>query len=168
MFMLQSKFIDDTTIEVIAPDGEKLTWNTHFPIPETAQQHYAGRLAHHIEKYYNDDKGEDEGVNMYYWIWIQMNYYEGLGIRGGKGERDEERMFVHDERVRIGSRIQELRNKRNMEAKILAQKTGIDAANLSRIERGLYSVGLDVLAKIALVLGAKIKLVDSGELKSAH
>jgi DNA-binding XRE family transcriptional regulator len=162
--MVQSKFVDDTTIEVIAPDGEKFTWDTDFPTPETDQPHYTERLAHYIEQYFNKNMGNQTGMSMYYWVWIQMNFYEGLGIRGGKGDRDEERLFVHDERVRIGASIRELRNKRNMEAKVLAQKAGIDAANLSRIERGLYSVGLDVLAKIALVLGAKIELADSGEL----
>lgn len=161
--MLQSRFVDDTTIEVIAPDGEKLIWDTNFPTADTAKPHYAERLAHYIEKYFKESIGKKTGMGLYYWVWIQMNYYEGLGIRGGKGERDEERMFVHGERVRIGNSIRELRNKRNLEAKTLAQKAGIDAANLSRIERGLYSVGLDVLAKIALVLGAKIELVDSGE-----
>jgi transcriptional regulator with XRE-family HTH domain len=47
-----------------------------------------------------------------------------------------------------------------MEAKQLAIITNIDAANLSRIEQGKYSVGLDILSKISLALGAKVDLVE--------
>ena len=47
-----------------------------------------------------------------------------------------------------------------MEARDLAKLAGIDAANLSRIENGKYSVGLDILAKIATALGKKVDFVD--------
>ncbi len=49
---------------------------------------------------------------------------------------------------------------KNIEAKMLAQIANIDAANLSRIEQGRYSVGLDILSRITFALGAKIELVD--------
>lgn len=32
--MIKAKLVDDFTIEVIAQDGEKFTWNTYFPIPK--------------------------------------------------------------------------------------------------------------------------------------
>ena len=99
-------------------------------------------------------------MSIQYWVWIRMTYYEGLAIEGGKGERDDERIFLYQERVRIGTRIRELRKEKNIEAKMLAQIANIDAANLSRIEQGRYSVGLDILSKIAHALGAKIELVD--------
>ena len=47
-----------------------------------------------------------------------------------------------------------------MEARDLAKLAGIDAANLSRIEKGIYSVGLDILSKIAAVFGKKIDFVE--------
>ena len=165
IFMLQSRFVDDSTIEVIAQDGEKFTWNTYFPTPKTAQQHYTERLAYYFEKYFKDNMGDSSGMSMHYWVWIQMNYYEGLGINGGKGDRDEERIFLHQERVRIGTRIRDLRKEKNIEAKILAQAANIDAANLSRIEQGRYSVGLDILSRISFVLGTKIELIDFVEQK---
>ena len=59
----------------------------------------------------------------------------------------------HTDRARIGVRIREIREERGMEARDLAKLAGIDAANLSRIENGKYSVGLDILAKIATALG---------------
>lgn len=45
-------------------------------------------------------------------------------------------------------------------ARELAKLAGIDAANLSRIEKGKYSVGIDILSKIAAALGKKIDFVD--------
>ncbi|WMW78685.1 helix-turn-helix transcriptional regulator [Flavobacterium sp. 20NA77.7] len=163
--MIQARFVDDSTIEVIAQDGEKFTWNTYFPTPKTDQQQYAERLAYYFQKYYEDNMGYSTGMSIQYWVWIQMNYYEGIGINGGKGDKDDERILLHQERVRIGAKIRELRKEKNIEAKTLAQIANIDAANLSRIEQGRYSVGMDILSKISLALGAKIELVDFIEQK---
>jgi DNA-binding XRE family transcriptional regulator len=163
--MIQARFVDDSTIEVIAQDGEKFTWNTYFPTPKTDQQQYAERLAYYFQKYYEDNMGYSTGMSMQYWVWIQMNYYEGIGINGGKGDKDDERILLHQERVRIGAKIRELRKEKNIEAKTLAQIANIDAANLSRIEQGRYSVGMDILSKVSLALGAKIELVDFIEQK---
>lgn len=158
--MLQSRFLDDSTIEVIAQDGEKFTWKTYFPTPKENQLYYAERLAYYFENF--DEAG---GMSLGYWVFIKMNFDEGLGIYGGQGERDEERNFLQQERVRIGARIRELRKEKNIEARVLAQAANIDAANLSRIEQGRYSVGLDILSRISFVLGAKIELIDFVEQK---
>lgn len=165
--MAQAKFVDDSTIEVIAQDGEKFIWDTYFPTPKQDQRHYAERLAYYFEKYFKDNIGDNTGMGMQYWIWIQMTYFEGLAINGGKGDREDERIFLYQERVRIGARIRELRKEKNIEAKLLSQLANIDAANLSRIEQGRYSVGLDVLSKIAIALGAKVELVDFVEPKKS-
>jgi hypothetical protein len=158
--MIQARFIDDVTIEVTAQDGEKFIWNTPFSTPKQDQQYYTERLAYYFEKYFKDNIGDKTRMGMQYWIWIQMTYYEGLPVDGGKGDREDERIFIYQERVRIGARIRELRKEKNIEAKMISQLANIDAANLSRIEQGRYSVGLDVLSKIALALGAKIELID--------
>lgn len=68
-----------------------------------------------------------------------------------------------DERVRIGQRIKELRMEKGIDAKSMAAAAGIDASNLSRIESGKYSVGIDLLAKIANVCGKKLDFVDSND-----
>ena len=65
------------------------------------------------------------------------------------------------ERERIGQRIRELRVARGMEAKMLARLSQIDAANVSRIEQGKYSVGLDILSKIALALDSRVEIVPN-------
>lgn len=65
-----------------------------------------------------------------------------------------------DERIRIGRRIKEIRMEKGLDAKSLATVAGIDAANLCRIEAGKYSVGFDILSKIASVCGKKLEFVD--------
>ena len=65
-----------------------------------------------------------------------------------------------EERQRIGARIKELRQKQKIDARTLAIRAGIDASNLSRIEQGHYSVGLDTLAKIANALNARVEIVE--------
>ena len=165
--MIQARFVDDFTIEVTAQDGEKFIWKTLFSTPKHDQQYYAERLAYYFEKYFKDNIGDNTGMSMQYWIWIRMNYDEGIAIQGGKGDKEDERIYLYEERVRIGGRIRELRKEKNIEARILAQQANIDAANLSRIEQGRYSVGVDVLSKIALALGTKIELVESTEPKNS-
>jgi DNA-binding Xre family transcriptional regulator len=155
--MIQAKFLDEFTIEVTAQDGEKFIWKTLFPTPKPKQQYYAERLAYYFEKYFEDNID----MSMQYWIWIQMTYYEGLAIDGGKGDREEERILLNQERVRIGARIRELRKEKNIDAKMLAQIANIDAANLSRIEQGKYSVGVDILSKLALILECHIDIVPN-------
>ena len=56
--------------------------------------------------------------------------------------------------------LKEIREEKHLEAKTLSLLTGIDAANLCRIEQGIQSVGIDVLSKIANAMGYKIELVE--------
>ena len=63
------------------------------------------------------------------------------------------------ERERIGRRIRQLREERGMLGKELAELVGIDPANLSRLEKGTYSAGLDILCRIASALGKRIDIV---------
>lgn len=63
------------------------------------------------------------------------------------------------DRERIGHRIKELREDQQMDAKTLAQKSGITPANMSRIEQGKYSPGLDILCRIASALNMQLDFV---------
>ena len=86
-------------------------------------------------------------------IWRE-SFARGVAFLGiSSGDRQ-------GERIRIGGRIRQIREERNVEARELAKLAGIDAANLSRIEKGKYSVGIDILSKIAAALGKKIDFVD--------
>ena len=65
------------------------------------------------------------------------------------------------ERIRIGNSIKNLRDELGMEAKELAKKSDMDAANLSRIEQGKFSTGIDTLCKIATALDSKVEIIPS-------
>lgn len=69
-------------------------------------------------------------------------------------------MDKESERRRIGLRIAELRKAKGLTQAQLAEKTGFSQSNIGRIETGKYSVGLDVLAKIADALGAKVEIKE--------
>lgn len=70
-----------------------------------------------------------------------------------------------EERNRIGSEIAELRAKQGLTQEQLAEKLGIKQQSVSRIERGLFSVGFDMLQKIAEVLNSDIKIIKKDEEK---
>ena len=65
----------------------------------------------------------------------------------------------HEERKRIGQQIIKLRKMQKMDGKTLAARVGTSPSNLSRIEQGHFSVGFDMLNKIANALGARVELV---------
>ena len=67
-----------------------------------------------------------------------------------------------NERVRIGNRIKELRQKRGISTYRLAEMTGLKQPNIARIESGRYSTGVDILSKIAAALGCDLDFVESG------
>lgn len=77
--------------------------------------------------------------------WLRANHYNTA-------------MPPVDVRSRIGSRIRDLRTEQGMTIQQLADKAGITRANLSNIEAGKYSVGLDILNKIATALGVDVTL----------
>lgn len=62
-------------------------------------------------------------------------------------------------RVVIGQRIADLRKAAGLTQAQLSKKSGVNVSNLCRIEAGKYSAGLDVLARIAEVLGSRLDLV---------
>jgi transcriptional regulator with XRE-family HTH domain len=70
-----------------------------------------------------------------------------------------------EERNRIGSEIAKLRAKQGLTQEQLAEKLGIKQQSVSRIELGLFSVGFDMLQKIAEVLNSDIKIIKKDEEK---
>lgn len=145
--MTQAIFLDNITINVIARDGELFTLKPHMPVPKEEQQTIANSLAHYFEKNFSNDKS-----SMVYFVLTDMMINTGFSFSSQGSDRSKERQ-------RIGARIRQLREDKGMEAKQLAILTNIDAANISRIEKGKYSVGFDILTKIATSLGAKVDLV---------
>lgn len=67
--------------------------------------------------------------------------------------------YVTD-RQRIGKRIAQLRTEAGMSQARLAELTGMEQPHIARIEAGRYSVGVDILGKIAAALGKRVDIVD--------
>lgn len=140
-------FLDNTTINVVARDGETFILKPHSPVSKENQQEIAKSLAISFDKNFSDDKS-----GMVYWVLMDMMANVGFSFSYVGSDRSEER-------ERIGTRIRQLREDKGIEARHLALMADIDAANLSRIEKGKYSVGFDILTKIANALGVKVDLV---------
>ena len=150
-FKSKAQILDSRLVEVVAPDGETFQINSKIGIYENEEtrRYYLHLIEAIFDKNFSEDKEE-----MTHNIWrdMMLNGVTFIGMSTGNRQ---------GERARIGSRIRQLRESKKMEAKDLAQLAGIDAANLSRIEQGRYSVGLDILSRIAFVLGAHIDLVPN-------
>lgn len=139
-----------TEIHLEHSTGETTVLFFSSPFVAQAQHYYVEAISRLIETNKKLDPNEDL-FNIFSQWFVQHNLEMPLGA-----------WTINDtteDRLRIGNRIREIREEQHLEAKSLAQKSGIDAANLSRIEKGRYSVGLDVLSKIAHALGYKIDFV---------
>lgn len=73
---------------------------------------------------------------------------------------DKDGNVVNMYRQRIGKRIAQLRNEAGMSQARLAELTGMEQPHIARIEAGRYSVGVDILGKIATALGKRVDIVD--------
>ena len=69
-------------------------------------------------------------------------------------------MDMMNERERIGARIAELRKSLGMTQEDLAAKCGLQRTTISKIERGRFSVSVDMLSRICGALGARIELIQ--------
>lgn len=146
-----AQIINRRVVEVTAPDGEVFTVYCQIGnlINEESQMQELFWLESIFDKNFSDDK--EQMVSNIWREAMQFGIGNVLGISSGTR---------HEDRARIGNRIKEIREERGLEGRDLAHLAGIDAANLSRIENGRYSVGLDILAKIATALGKKVDFVD--------
>lgn len=63
--------------------------------------------------------------------------------------------------IPVGEQIAQLRVKRGLSVRQLADLCGIDYSNLSKIERGTYNASIAVINKILTALDAQIKIVEN-------
>lgn len=78
-----------------------------------------------------------------------------MSCSGINYNKDMETKNIREE---IGGKLHEIRRARNMTQDELASKCGITRTTISKIERGRFSVSVDMLARICDVLGARIKI----------
>ena len=148
-FKSKAIILDDKIVEVIAPDGE--TFELMIDLKKYLSEDYGRYQLRTIEwifdLYFSEDK---ELMTNKIWNGLILNGVNFMGMCSGSRQ---------GERSRIGKKIRSLREEKGMEARDLAKLAKIDAANLSRIELGKFSVGLDILSKIAFVLGYEVDIV---------
>lgn len=63
-------------------------------------------------------------------------------------------------REQIGRQVAELRNKRGLSTRQLAELCGVDSSNIGKIERGRYNVSVDILGRVCDALGARLKIEE--------
>lgn len=73
-----------------------------------------------------------------------------------------------DDKEQIGMRISELRKGKGMTQEELAESSGVDRTNISKIESGVYNVSMAILAKIAAVLECTVDVISSDEYMELH
>ena len=75
----------------------------------------------------------------------------------GKQGTPERTTFENELKAEIlAYQFKELRKKKNLTQAQLAEKTGIEKGQISRIENGKYNLTLATINKIAAALGAKV------------
>ena len=145
----KATIIDDKMVQVIAPDGEAFSILARIGMytNEETRQFQLQLLESVFDKNFTDDK---EIMTKNIWRDLILNGVSIIGMSSGDRQ---------GERTRIGEKIRQIRNEKGIEARDLARLANIDPANLSRIEKGKYSVGLDILSKLVFALGYHIDIV---------
>ena len=158
MWYFQFSERPEKVFHIISDDGDsyfvksQIPAISDFPDNEDAIREWGQFLCKLFADYSEQYPGDISHI--IYRVYIHLSFFQGNMMCSIWS--DDVRPH---ERERIGKQIRDLRLSKNMEAKKLAELTGINAANISKIEQGKYSVGYDILAKIALALGARIELV---------
>lgn len=63
-------------------------------------------------------------------------------------------------RLRIGQSIATIRKEKGLTQEQLSKMTGLDRANIGKVENGRYNVSIDILGKICEALGCRIDIVE--------
>lgn len=69
-------------------------------------------------------------------------------------------MELNNERIRIGSRLRELREAQGLTTTQLGERCGLTQSTISKVENGKWSVSLDILSKVCEALGAELNIND--------
>jgi transcriptional regulator with XRE-family HTH domain len=83
---------------------------------------------------------------------LNLTWFRGRGTRGRY--MDEEKREV--EEIRVGEKIKELREKKGLSLKDVADLTGFSTALLSQMENHLVSPSLGTIIKLARALGVRV------------
>ena len=147
----RARILNEREVEVQTPDGE--IFKIWSDLAKYDSEEYKNYVLHLVEFIFDRNYSDDKEMMINRIIReFSLNAVPSLGLNPGNRQ---------SERERIGKKIRELREAKKMEARDLAILTGIDAANLSRIEQGKYSTGVDILSRICVILDAHIDLIPN-------
>lgn len=139
---LQAAIIQECVACVAAWNKDNWEQSVDIPYDDYANQCYnygGSKLADLFDELFS--QSSDEELQSFYSDLSFACERENRGIRSA-----------------IGKRIKSIRLQRDMTQQELATAAGITKANVCRVEEGKYSVGIDVLDKIADALGVSLEL----------
>lgn len=139
---LQAAIIQECVACVAAWNKDNWDQSVDIPYDDYANQCYnygGSKLADLFDELFS--QSSDEDLQSFYSDLSFACERENRGIRSA-----------------IGKRIKSIRLQRDMTQQELATAAGITKANVCRVEEGKYSVGIDVLDKIADALGVSLEL----------
>lgn len=139
---LQAAIIQECVACVAAWNKDNWDQSVDIPYDDYANQCYnygGSKLADQFDDLFS--QSSDEELQDFYSDLSFACERENRGIRSA-----------------IGKRIKSIRLQRDMTQQELATAAGITKANVCRVEEGKYSVGIDVLDKIADALGVSLEL----------
>ncbi len=149
--MAKTFFLDKKKIKVVAANGDEYIIVFDSQMNYLINERYNNVVLDYITQLFDElYDGKTETVMSFSVMFIRRKFDPFLMIYSGRDI----------ERIRIGAKIREMRISKNIDAKSLAERIGIDPSNLCKIEQGRYSVGFDVLSKIAQALNCKVDLVE--------
>src|SRR5689334_5556527 len=92
-------------------------------------------------------------------VWMSKSYAEYSATRrAGKTAADEVAVEVFDRAYALGAALAEARRQRALKQRELADLSGVDQADISRIERGVLAPTTPTLLRLAKGLNARITL----------
>lgn len=65
-----------------------------------------------------------------------------------------------DHRIEIGTKLAEVRKRKGISLRDLAEASGLDHSNIGKIENGRYNVGIDILYKICQALDCDLVIKE--------
>lgn len=139
---LQAAIIQECVACVAAWNKDNWEQSVDIPYDDYANQCYnygGSKLADLFDELFS--QSSDEELQSFYSDLSFACERENRGIRSA-----------------IGKRIKSIRLQRDMTQQELATAASITKANVCRVEEGKYSVGIDVLDKIADALGVSLEL----------
>lgn len=70
--------------------------------------------------------------------------------------------------ITIGEQIAQLRSKRGLSIRQLANLSGVNYTNIGKLERGEYNASIAVINKILTSLDAQLTIVENGRKENNH